>query len=152
MPPCRRKQDALFNFRQYGDRDVLCLRRGDAVQGAFAYQQAEAGDGGKGGGHGGAGELELAEVADEHERHQLDDVLQEVAGDERPGKAQLPLDLSPHQAFLLASVLAPGDRAAPAQERLLRGHALASRFAVCDEAEKVAMVVDPDLPVCLTCF
>lgn len=67
-----------------GDRCRECLR---------TYQQAEAGDGGEEGGHGGAGELELAEVADEHERQQLDDVLQEVAGDERPGEVQLPPDL-----------------------------------------------------------
>ena len=36
----------------------------------------------------GAGEMKLAEVADEHEGHYVDGVLQEAAGDHRPGEAR----------------------------------------------------------------
>ena len=64
-----------------------------------AYDDVQAGGAGDGDGEGGPGEMKLAEVADEHEGHHVDGVLQEAAGDHRPGEARQPLRLGPGEAL-----------------------------------------------------
>jgi hypothetical protein len=58
-----------------------------------AHEEAEAGDVGERAGQGRAGEGQLAEVAHEHHGNQLDHVLQDAAGHQRPRQAQQPLGL-----------------------------------------------------------